>query len=191
MAAFEITIKTRPASQPRFGGVVERLFKTANKELIHNLKGNTQITRDVRQITKDNDPRRLAVWSLGWLDVALCDWAYNRYDVERHWTIKRSPRDVFAATLRLTGERKHRLIRYDEHFMKLTLPSTRKGTAKYEAGKGFKCHGEYYRYIGDEVNEDDLDGKQLRVRYEPFNLKYGYIYFNKRWLDCVTDKHPE
>jgi hypothetical protein len=75
--------------------------------------------------------------------------------------------------------------------MKLTLPSTSKGTAKYEVGKGFKCHGEYYRYVGDEVNEEDLDGKQLRVRYEPFSLKYGYVYFNKRWLNCVTDKHPE
>jgi putative transposase len=191
MAAFEITIKTRPASQPRFGGVIERLFNTVNEQLIHNLKGNTQITRNVRQVTKDNSPQGLALWSLGWLYEALCDWAYNRYDVERHWTLKRSPRDVFSATLRLTGERKHRLIRYDDHFMKLTLPSTSKGTAKYEAGKGFKCHGEYYRYVGDEVNEEDLDGKQLRVRYEPFSLKYGYVYFNKRWLNCVTDKHPE
>lgn len=191
MAAFEVTIKTRPASQPRFGGIIERLFNTTHKELIHNLKGNTQITRNFRQITKDNNPRALATWSLEQLDEVLCDWAYNKYDVERHWTLKRAPHEIFSMTLKLTGERKHRLIQYDDHFTKLTLPSTRKGTAKYVSGRGFKCNGVYYRYIGNEIDEDDLDGKQVRVRYEPFNLKYGYIYFNKRWLDCVTDKYPE
>lgn len=191
MAAFEIIVKTRPAAEPRFGGVIERLFNTANKQLIHLLIGNTQITRDPRQMTKENNPKELAVWSLGPLFDALCDWAYNRYDIERHWTLKRAPRDLYAANLRLTGERRHRLIPYDDHFMKLTLPSTRKGTAKYFAGKGFKCNGEYYRYIGDEVEEDKLDDKQLKVRYEPFNLKYGYIYYNKRWLECITYSHPE
>ena len=159
-AAFEITIKTRPAAEPRSGSPGERLFKTTNEEFIHNLVGNTQITRNVRQVTKENNPRRLAVWALGPLDEALRDWAYNQYDVERHWTLKRSPRDVFAAALKLTGERRHRLIPYDAHFMRLTLPSTKKGTALYAAGRGFKLNGEYYRYLGDDVSEDDLDRQQ-------------------------------
>ena len=29
------------------------------------------------------------------------------------------------------------------------------------------------------------------MRYEPFNLRYGYLYFRNRWLQCLTDKHPE
>ncbi len=44
--------KTRPPAKARFGSVCERLFGTTNTQFIHNLRGNTQITRNVRQVTK-------------------------------------------------------------------------------------------------------------------------------------------
>ena len=47
LARYECIKKTRPPAKARFGSVVERLFGTANTQFIHNLKGNTQITRNV------------------------------------------------------------------------------------------------------------------------------------------------
>ena len=32
--------------------VIEQVFGTTNTQFIHNLRGNTQITRNVRQVTK-------------------------------------------------------------------------------------------------------------------------------------------
>jgi transposase InsO family protein len=57
LARYQCTKKTRPAAKARFGSVCERLFGTLNSEFIHNLRGNTQITRHVRQVTKSVDPK--------------------------------------------------------------------------------------------------------------------------------------
>jgi putative transposase len=61
LARYEITKKTRPPAKPRFGSVCERLFGTANTQFLHNLKGNTQITTQVRQMTQSVNPKGQAV----------------------------------------------------------------------------------------------------------------------------------
>src|ERR1044071_9248398 len=188
-AAFEITLKTRPGTEPRYGSVIERLFNTANKQFVHNLIGNTQIARNVRQITKANDPKRLAVWSIGPLYDSLCDWAYNCYDTEEHWTLKQAPRDIYASALRLTGNRQHRLICYDEEFLILTMPTTKKGTAKNSVGRGVKINGEYYWCDG--LDKADLEEQSLRVRYEPFNFGIAYVYISNQWVKCRPNNFHE
>ena len=60
LARYECTKKTRRPAKARFGSVCERLFGTANTQFIHNLRGNTQITRNVRQVTKSVNPKTLA-----------------------------------------------------------------------------------------------------------------------------------
>src|SRR5437762_9048492 len=45
-------------------GLIERLFGTTTTELLHQLSGNTQATKHPRQMTREVDPRRLAVWTL-------------------------------------------------------------------------------------------------------------------------------
>ncbi len=84
LARYAVTKKTRPATSPRFGSVCERLFGTANTELIHRLAGNTQITKNVRQVTKANDPRASACWTFGALLEALEEWADTVYDTLPH-----------------------------------------------------------------------------------------------------------
>lgn len=188
-AAFEITVKTRPAAEPRFGSVIERLFHTTNKQFVHNLIGNTQITRNVRQMTKGNDPKRLAVWSLGHLYQALCDWAFNKYDTEEHRTLKQSPRNAYFSGLRLTGVRHHRLISYDEEFRILTMPAVKKGTAKNIAGRGVKIKNKYYRC--EELYEPEFEGENLPARYDPFNYGFAYVYLKDRWVKCFSDNFHE
>lgn len=187
-AAFEITIKVRPRDKPRFGSVCERLFDTTNEQFIYTKLGNTQTTRsNVRHTTKFNDPSKLAVWSFESLYTALRDWCYEEYDTERHSTLKRSPRDVFLSSLRLTGERRHRLLAYDEEFQILSLPSTRKGTAKNTIGSGLKINSRYYWC--DELAETDVEGQQLEVRYDPFNIAVAYCYIRGKWIQCISDRH--
>jgi hypothetical protein len=60
LARYECTKKTRPPAKARFGSVLERLFRVANTQFIYNLRGNTQITRNVRQVTKSVNPREQA-----------------------------------------------------------------------------------------------------------------------------------
>ncbi len=65
----------RPPAQPRFGSVIERLFGTAHRTFLNNLLGNTQASKVPRTVTREVDPRRLAVWTLGDLYTYLCEWA--------------------------------------------------------------------------------------------------------------------
>lgn len=67
LARYECTKKTRPPAKARFGSICERLFGTANTRFVHNLLGNTQITRNVRQVTKSVDPKKHAIWLLAGL----------------------------------------------------------------------------------------------------------------------------
>ncbi|TFI52642.1 integrase [Mastigocladus laminosus UU774] len=125
LAAYSCIKKTRPVAKPRFGSVCERLFGSANTNLIHNLQGNTQITRNPRSVTKSVNPRNLAVWTLCSLYQNLCDWAYEFYDNKEHPALGKSPREAFNDGLVQTGLRSHKIIPYDETFRIFTLPTTR------------------------------------------------------------------
>ncbi|HEV7893627.1 MAG TPA: TnsA endonuclease N-terminal domain-containing protein [Pyrinomonadaceae bacterium] len=184
-AAFDITVKTRPAHEPRFGAVIERLFGITNTEFIHLLRGNTKLRRKIRQVSGTHDPSRLAAWTLEALDESLCDWAYNRYDTESHGTLKRSPRDVFESTIRLTGERRHRLLPFDREFLILTMPPTKKGTAKVQPGGRVKIDYDYYAC--DDL--ESLVGSSVEVRFDPLNIMYAYVRIKEKWVQCVCNNY--
>ena len=95
LARYECTKKTRPPAQPRFGSTCERLFGTTNTQFIHNLKGNTQITRNVRQVTKSVDPKALATWPLPDLHGRLSEYLYEIHDTLLHPALGQSPREAF------------------------------------------------------------------------------------------------
>src|SRR5206468_12148935 len=69
----------RPA-QARFGSLVERVFGTTNTQFLYNLLGNTQMTRNVRQVTKSVNPKELAVWPLKPLLERLWEYLYEIYE---------------------------------------------------------------------------------------------------------------
>ena len=50
----------RPPQHPHFGSVIERLFGTTTSEFLNQLRGNTQASREPRQMTREVDPKRLA-----------------------------------------------------------------------------------------------------------------------------------
>ena len=81
----------RPPAQARFGSVCERLFGTTNSQFIHNLRGNTQITRNVRQVTKSNEPTGQARWPLGRLYDYLSSFLFEIYDTIEHPALGQTP----------------------------------------------------------------------------------------------------
>lgn len=58
-AQYNINKKERPPTKARFGSVIERLFGVTNSLFIHNLQGNTQLTKEVRVVTKSTNPKTL------------------------------------------------------------------------------------------------------------------------------------
>jgi len=72
LTRYLVTKKDRPASHPRTGSVIERLFGTVTTHLLHQWWGNTQATQKSRQMTREVDPKRLAVWTLERFSARLC-----------------------------------------------------------------------------------------------------------------------
>ncbi|GAB4199574.1 MAG: TnsA endonuclease N-terminal domain-containing protein [Roseiflexaceae bacterium] len=187
LAFFRITKKSRPGSKARFGTVIERIFGTTNTAFIHNLAGNTKIMKLVRQVTRKNAPKERAEWTLFWLYVFLSIWCYEIYDNLEHTTLRQTPREVFEASILKNGLRSHRFIQYDENFRRLTLPTTDRGTAKVQQGRGVQIH--YIRYWCSEFKSPSVEGKQVEVRYDPFDISYIYAFVNGRWVKCIAEYH--
>lgn len=116
LARYECTKKTRPPAKARFGSLVERAFGTTNTQFIHNLMGNTQIMRNVRQVTKSVNPKELAIWPLGPFTERLSQYVDEIYDTNVHPALGESPKDAYDRGLQNSGFRLHRLIPYDHAF---------------------------------------------------------------------------
>lgn len=187
LARCEVTKKSRPPAKARFGSTCERIFGTANKQFLHNLQGNTQAARS-RQVTSSVDPRNHAAWPLKELHSRLSEYAYEIYDTLDHPALGQSPRAAFNAVMAQTGSRSHRKIAYDQDFLILTLPSTRKGTAKIMPGRGMKINHLYYR--SEHFRNPTWEAKQAPVRYDPFDVGTAYAFIDRQWVECHSEYYP-
>src|SRR5258708_36827998 len=94
------SISRATVSEPRFGTTCERLFGTVHSEFVHKLTGNTQIMKNVRQVTKDVNPKELAIWDLENFYRLLCEWCYEFYDSQQeHPALGQTPREAYETWL--------------------------------------------------------------------------------------------
>lgn len=185
LARYECMKKIRPPAKARFGAVCERLFGTTNTQFVHNLRGNTQITRNVRQVTKSVDPKNLATWPLSELYQRLSQYLYEVRDALNHPALGQSPREAFATGLARSGSRLHRMVPYNEEFLMLTLPATAKGTAKVMPSRGVKINHVYYWC--EAFRDPEVQREAVPVRYDPFDAGLAYAFVRKQWLQCHSE----
>ncbi|MGA2889809.1 MAG: Mu transposase C-terminal domain-containing protein [Terracidiphilus sp.] len=187
LAQYECTKKTRPPAKARFGSVCERLFGTANTQFIHNLHGNTQIMRNVRQVTKSNRPDGQAVWTLSSLHCHLSSFLFETYDTIEHPVLGQTPRDAYLAGLRTAGVRTNRMISYDQVFVMATLPSTHRGTSKVTPGRGVKVNGVHY--WAEAFRDPSVENCEVAIRYDPFDMGTAYAFLSGRWTECHSEHY--
>jgi transposase InsO family protein len=187
LARYECTKKTRPPAKARFGSVCERVFGTTNTQLIYNLLGNTQITKEVRVVTSSVNPKNHAVWTFGRLFARLCEWAYEVYDTSEHAALGQTPRDCFADGMARAGTRPHRTIAYDDEFRMMTLPTTSQGTAWISPGKGVKIH--HLHYWSPVFRDPAVEQTSVPVRYDPHDASTAFAYVGKRWVTCFSEHY--
>jgi len=187
LAFFECTKKTRPPAEPRVGSIVERIFGTINTQFFHNLLGNTQIMKLVRQVTKSVHPKNHAVWTLSKLWDYLCVYCFEIYDKIEHPALGQSPRAEFELQMQLHGQRSHRLICYDENLRLLTLPTTKKGDAKVVPNLGIKIN--YIYYWAELFRHPEVENIRVDLRFDPFDIGKAYAYVQDKWIECYSDHY--
>jgi transposase InsO family protein len=188
LARYRVAKKVRPKAKARYGSPCERLLGTSNTRFIHNLCGNTQLTKNVRQVYKSVNPKNLARWDIGSLYERFSEFGYELYDTTSHPAlVPHSPREAFIQGIAQSGTRSSRRIAYDEEFKMFSLPTTPKGTAKLDAQRGVKIN---YRYYWSESFRDpELNGKQIHVRYDPFDIGIAYALVRHQWVQCISQHY--
>jgi transposase InsO family protein len=182
MAAYGVLVKRRPPGKARFGTIIERMFGTIDTTFLHTLPGNTQNTRNIRQLTKSMNPKRHALYTLEDLHKMLCAFAFEHYDKRPHPALNCSPAEKYDKGIEISGARKHKEIIFDEAFRLMTLPSTPKGTAKIQPAMGLKIGGFYY--WAPEMRSRHFEGKSVRVKYDPENMGAAWAYLGDQWIQC-------
>jgi putative transposase len=185
MAYFGVTIVRRPAARPRFGSKGERFFGTINSNFFHVLLGNTQLRKNVRQLTPEVDPDNLAVWTFGALLHALGRY-FDEYRNLDHRELLMTPKEAFERGIKLLGERPERRIVYNHNFLISTCPTTRKGFAKVQPD-GVKINYLYYQ-------STDLRlalGKSVPVRFDPTNMGIAYALVKGTWTTLQSRFYHE
>jgi putative transposase len=187
LARYGVTKRTRPPAEPRYGAPLERIFETTNEQLIHNLIANTKIMKNVRQVTKDVNPRNLAVWTVDRTYIALSEYFYEVYDQNVHSSLGESPREAYELGIIQSGLRIHVRIPYNEDFIMMTRPTTSKGTALVQPGRGVKIR--YLYYWSDAFKDRTVERTQVEIRYEPLNIGIAYAFVKGQWHECISDKY--
>lgn len=183
LATTHVVKKTRPASKPRFGAVIERLFGVSNTLFIHELVGNTKSTRRVRAMSRSVDPRRLAVWDLESFYEALAAWFYDVYDTRLHSAIGKSPQQAHERGVELSGARAMRYWTFSDDFIRLTLPSNAEGKLTIHKTAGLRFNGR--RYWHESFSQPRFSGKAVEFVWDPWDVRYLMAFVDDVWIRCV------
>ena len=106
------------------------------------------------------------------------------YDTSIHLALDLTPREAFQRGMTRGGVRSHCTIAYDETFRFFSLPTTPKGTAQVEPGRGVKIN--YVYYWSDEFRPASIERTQVPVRYDPFDIGTAYAFVKSRWVSCIS-----
>lgn len=189
LARIESHKKTRPGSKPRFGSIIERFFGMSNEAFVHNLIGNNKALQKPRSMSKTHDPRELAVWTLPEFRDAFEGFLNNAYSCMEHSALGMSPKEAMAVGMRQAGIRSHLLIPYTRDFVIMCLPTTNKGTAKVDAGRGVKVG--YTYYWTPEFRDPKYAKTNVPVRYDPFDASTAFVWLGDHWALCRSELAAE
>lgn len=181
LMAYKVEKRVRPPSKSRFGTLVERIFHTSHSEFVYNLTGNTQAAKEVRTVTPDTDPERLAVWTTSAFWCAFEKYV-KAYEVTTHGTLGESPLARYRRGM-AQSERPMRLVKDKDAFAILSLPPIPRKQAQVDNGMGVTVH--YIQYYHPSLANPALSGKKVDVRYDPSDVRHVYARVEGTWQRCV------
>lgn len=179
-AFYCVTITRRPAGKARFGSRGERAFGTIDTTFLTNCLGNTQLRKNVRQMTPEVDPNHKAIWTMGALIDAF-EMYFDHYRNLEHRELLVCPRVARERSVIAGSGRCERRIMYDRNFLINTCPTTKTGQAKVQAD-GVKINYLYYTAPILRL----AYGKKVPVRYEPFDMSIAYALVDGKWIELTS-----
>lgn len=181
-AIYKIVVSRRPPRHARFGCLIENFFGVNNSELIHTLVGNTQLTKNVRQVTKSVNPAEQAIWTLPALYQVLETFCFEHFNRRTHPEIGQAPAEVFKRLVSEHGVQALQAQNCDEAFVIATMVGVEGDTARVQPARGVKVRGDYFHH-------SDLDhvlGQDVSVRYDPMDPGRVFAEVRGKWVACLS-----
>lgn len=179
------SLRFRPPHESRFGGVCERLFGTANTQLVHNLVGNTKAYKNVRTVTASVDPMRADLLTFPVLHGLLEYYFYQEYNETVHPAHDHTPNEYLAKRFAETGARMSKRVDYDMRWRIATcLPVPRGGIRTVDRARGIKI-GHLY-YWTDAFADKKLKLDKVEVRVDMWNAAVVYANVRGLWVRCKS-----
>jgi len=170
---FEYTTKYRPSKQARFGGPVESEFHSTNCYLVHNLPGNTKVTKNVRQVTKSNNPKGLAKLDLFEFDDRLRHYFYDVAPKVEHPALLMTPEQSMKEGLTRMGARAHKHFAYTDDVEMLLSPMVRRQGGKRTVSAGGTVKVDNYHYYHSSL--EIYVGETFEVRGDPADARHVFV----------------
>ena len=187
-AACEIDKLQRPPGRPKFGAVMERLFGTTNTQFLHALRGNTQLLKAPRRMSRDVDPARNAIWRFADLDAALHHFLFDVYSRQPHDGLDgMTPHAKFELGSETVGLGRPVPASPDLRF--LLWPPCRRGTATVNSRTGIVVDN--IRYWHPDMRASELSRKKVGVRVDPHDIGHVVSFLRGRWVLCVAERAAE
>ena len=182
LAYLEVHKVERPASRPRFGAVVERIFGVINTDWIHELFGHSKLVSLGRGLSSSHHPSRHAAWTLPLLQSVLEEWLFGLYPGRVHGTLGETPRAVFEASLARDGERVARYVA-DDLALQILLAQTPRGVTRHvDRDRGIVLT--YLPYWHDDFQYEDIVGTDVPVKVQLADTSTVFARVRGRWVVC-------
>lgn len=107
LAFLRCTKTHRPKGKPRHGTLIELLFKKANVDFVHELRGNNKPLQSPRSMSPTHDPRKRAIWTIAVFAEELERYFDKVYDNLINENLGVSPAQAFEHGLASFGDRDH------------------------------------------------------------------------------------
>ena len=179
----------RPARKPRYGAVIERIFRSVDTGLMGEVPGSTAHLSFGRALSSERHPDRQATWTLGELHRFVERWLFEVYPGLFHTGIGQPPRERLDHGMVLAGQGVGRLVRYDRALEIALSVTPRKPTRNVDPGNGITVL--YLRYWHDGFDAGDVSGSDVEVRINPSDASYVFARVKGQWVECFLAEGRE
>ena len=169
----------RPASHPRYGSVIERLFGTLNTRLVHEQPGSTEPVHLGRALSASHRPERRAAWTLRAFHPVAERWLFDTYPDLVHSSLGATPREVWERSLSRSGEHVARYIACDDALRSVLSQSVDSGGERV-VNPGGTVFVKHLYFAHPALEDKRLIGTKVRVWLCLADASYVWVYVPHR-----------
>ena len=176
----------RPASAPRYGTVIERLFGSFNTAVVHEQPGSTESVHLGRMLSSSHRPERRAEWTLGAFYPVVERWFYDTHPSLVHSSLGVTPREVWERSAWRCGEHVARYVACDDA-LRAVLSQTVDGDTR-RVNRGGTVHVNHLHFAHPALEDARVVGTKVPVKLCLADASYVYVYVRHReeWVPAVV-----